>query len=200
MDKPFSSASERNKTPIGDLLKIVLIDKYQVFEIGSGTGQHAVYFAQSLPHITWQTSDLLRNHNGIERWLNEANLANALMPIEFDVSTHIITPNAYDVVFTANTFHIMSWLEVCLCIQKVGDSLKEKGLFIIYGPFNFNGEFTSQSNQIFDSSLKAQDTKMGIRHFESICEMCGKAELIFIKKYSMPANNFVLVFEKGSHR
>src|SRR5690606_8893692 len=135
------------------------------FEIGSGTGQHAVHFAHLLPHATWQTSDLSRNHTGIERWLSDTNLANTLMPIEFDVNTQTITPNMYDVVFTANTLHIMSWLEVCLCIQKVGCSLQENGLFIIYGPFNFNGEFTSQSNQRFDSSLKAQDKKMGIRHF-----------------------------------
>ncbi len=146
--------------------------------------------------MIWQTSDRVENHPGINLWLNEASHSNILKPIAFDVNIDALNSNDFDAVFTANTFHIVSWTEVCLCIQKIGDTLMQGGKLIIYGPFNFDGKYTSPSNRVFDEYLKARNSKMGIRNFEAIQEQCQLVNLVFLKSYSMPANNMILVFSK----
>ncbi len=196
IDKPYSSACERNQSYILEQLEPLLVKANHVLEIGSGTGQHAVYFAKALPHIQWQTSDLDLLHAGIEMWLQEENLENVLSPFTFDVDNDDIIGNYYDAVFTANTFHIMRMDSVCHCIQKVGHALKPGGLFIIYGPFKFNGTFTSESNEKFDMLLKTQQKHRGIRDFEKIYKIAESVSLFHEKSIPMPANNFMLIFRK----
>tara|TARA_R110002110_G_scaffold383245_2_gene594578 strand:+ start:13168 stop:13761 length:594 start_codon:yes stop_codon:yes gene_type:complete len=196
MNKPFSPACERNQKVILDVLQNEFKNSQHILEVGSGTGQHAVYFAEHLSHLVWHTSDREMNHAGINLWLDEAKLKNIARPITLDVNKDNIKHNMFDAMFTANTFHIMSWSEVCFCIQKVGDALLEQGLFLIYGPFNFEGQFTSVSNQNFDVNLKLSDPEMGIRNFEDIQAQCEAVNLVYQKKYLMPANNMILVFKK----
>ncbi|MBS0289048.1 MAG: DUF938 domain-containing protein [Proteobacteria bacterium] len=195
-EKPFSAACERNQSYILEQLKIILASARNVLEIGTGTGQHAVFFAKALPHIQWQTSDLDFMHQGIKRWLYEANLPNVLSPISLDVNKDTILENYYDGVFTANTFHIMPMASVERCIKQVGHALKEEGVFIIYGPFKFNGKFTSSSNTDFDALLKSQQVHQGIRDFEVIDTIAHSVQLSHIQTIEMPANNFMLIFNK----
>lgn len=196
MEKPFAPACERNQDPILNILQSLLVNKKAVFEVGSGTGQHAVYFAKNMPHIVWQTSDLVEKHNGINLWIDASKLKNVKAPISFDVNKDELESNHYDAVFTANTFHIMSWEECCKCISKLSEALKTNGSFILYGPFNFNGQFTAGSNENFDQHLKSQDPKMGIRDFSDIERICNKYNMLFVEKFEMPSNNFILVFTK----
>ena len=58
MNKPFSQACENNKEPILSVIKDYFVSG-TILEIGSGTGQHAVHFAERLDNIFWQTSDQL---------------------------------------------------------------------------------------------------------------------------------------------
>ncbi|MCS5709749.1 DUF938 domain-containing protein [Candidatus Berkiella cookevillensis] len=197
MNKQFSPACDRNKDSILEILRSLLKDKSMIFEIGTGTGQHAVFFSKNLSHLQWQTSDLIHNHANIKMWLEEAKLSNVLPPVIFDASIDKIPSHDYDAVFTANTFHIMAWPQVCCCIEKVGQCLKKKGLFIIYGPFNFNGQYTSLSNECFEQQLIDKNPNMGIRNFEDITQHCLTSQMRFIEKYPMPANNFILVFQKN---
>lgn len=198
MSKPFAPACERNQDAILQILRIELANARLILEVGSGTGQHAVYFAKALQDCKWQTSDRVDNHAGIQMWLNESNLPNVLPPLAFDVKNDHVQPNHYDAVFTANTFHIMSWDEVKLCIEKVSNALKADGKFVIYGPFNLNGAFTASSNQQFDAQLRAEDANMGIRHFEDVEAHAKQVNLRYHKKYPMPANNLILVFQKDN--
>ena len=103
----------------------------------------------------------------------------------------------YDVVYTANTAHIMSWPEVLLMIELVGSVLKPKGMFICYGPFKFKGLFTSESNQIFDDTLKQKKASMGLRDFEEIEAEALIKQLHLVKVHDMPANNHILVFQRA---
>lgn len=194
--KPYSSACERNQAFILEQLKILLVNAKNVLEIGSGTGQHAVFFAKALPHIQWQTSDLDVMHQGIKSWLYEANLPNLLLPLSLDVDKNSILKNDYDAVFTANTLHIMSMESVEHCINKVGQAVKSGGLFIIYGPFKFQDKFTSQSNADFDAHLKSEQAHQGVRDFEWVNRLASSAQLFHQKTISMPANNFMLIFKK----
>lgn len=193
--KPFSEACEENKQPILDVLKRLFADVERVLEVGSGTGQHAACFSASLPHLFWQTSDLVENHPGICAWLEEAGLSNAGAPIGLDVS-QAWPEQIYDAVFSANTTHIMSWPEVEELFRGIGKVLQEGGCFALYGPFNFHGLYTSASNQNFDQWLKQRDVKSGIRNFEDLNRLAGLHDLIFQEDIAMPMNNRILVWQK----
>ena len=197
MYKPFSQACERNKAPILQHLKSIFCEQGHVLEIGSGTGQHAVYFAKQLPHLVWQTSDVEQHHRGIEAWLDEAGLPNLRLPLTLDVSKEQHWPQQqFDYVFTANTCHIMSWGEVKNMLVLVGKILRQHGYFCVYGPFKYNGEYTSESNHQFDLSLQHTKATMGIRDFEDVCAFADKQQLKIISDHAMPANNQLLSFQK----
>jgi len=198
MYKPVAPACERNKKVILEVIAPFLQDKEYVLELGSGTGQHAVYFAKHLPHLLWQCSDLPDKHEGIMAWVTESALDNVLAPLSLDVDSDEISPNRFDAIFTANTLHIMSWESVEHLIEKVGHSLKAGGLLLIYGPFKFDGKFTSKSNEDFDAMLKGQDPQMGVRGFEEVNERARAIGLTFLERFDMPANNFILLFIKAN--
>lgn len=164
MNQNVSLACENNKRPILKILEQYLVNNAHVLEIGSGTGQHARYFADKFPNILWHTSDLEKNHLGILSWVVGCNHKNISSPRNLDVSNRLAWPKiSFDAIFTANTMHIMSWQEVCLMFELAARCLKDKGFFFSYGPFNCDGKFTSVSNKIFNDSLRQQDPKMGIR-------------------------------------
>ena len=186
--KPFSEASERNRGPILAILKRVFRDRKHVLEIGSGTGQHAAYFAPELPHLVWQASDVAENLPGIREWASHPS------PIELDVDKDWPKLEA-DAVFSANTCHIMSWLQVERMFEKIGQlgSLKT---FCLYGPFNYGGRHTSESNARFDAMLRNRDPASGLRDFESINALAETAGLKLQEDNAMPANNRLLVFHQ----
>src|SRR5690554_3646744 len=167
MHLPFSQAAENNKTPILAVLSQIFSDSKKVLEIGSGTGQHAVHFARALPYLIWQPSDLAENHAAINAWREAEPADNLLAPIRFDLaSSH--WPGAFDAVYSANTAHIVSWPLVEKMLQLIGEKLPANGLFALYGPFNINGNYTSDSNREFDAWLKSRDPQSGIRDLEKI--------------------------------
>ena len=198
---PFSQACENNKQSILDVLQQELQDFSHVLEVGSGTGQHSVYFALRLAHLTWQTSDVLAHHATINAWHTAYPAPNLYAPVAFDLAVDslpmsLASNQPYDVVFTANTLHIISWLLVEKLFELVGDTLPINGKLIVYGPFNENGQYTSAGNQQFDISLRQRDPKSGIRHLEDIIAFAKTHKLRLSNKYAMPANNQLLVFQK----
>lgn len=201
MDKPYSPSSERNRTPILTVLQQHLTRRLNLLEIGSGTGQHAVYFAAAMPHLRWQTSDVAQNLPGIQQWLDEAALSNTPAPLALDVSLPLaaeVLQTRYDAVYTANTLHIMSWEEVQHLFAALPMLLTENALLIIYGPFNYKGKFTSESNAQFDASLRSTQPHRGIRDFEAVEALALTAGLRLLEDVSMPANNRCLIWRKMS--
>jgi len=201
MNKPFSQSCENNKQPILNVLSKVFKNTKHVLEIGSGTGQHAVYFGQHLPHLTWQTSDLQLNHAGINSWVDESALTNVHRPFSIDLNRNwsLDIPDqskSIDGLFTANTLHIISWPLVVKFFQGIKDNLINQASVCIYGPFNYQGKFTSESNEKFDLWLKDRDNESGIRDIESVLSLANAAGLNLIDDHEMPANNRLLVFSK----
>ncbi|WP_151636940.1 DUF938 domain-containing protein [Noviherbaspirillum aerium] len=196
MSKLYSAACERNRGPILEVLRGALAGASRVLEIGSGTGQHAVFFGAALPHLTWQTSDLPQNHPSIRAWIDESGLPNVLAPIALDTGGEAWPRQSFDAVFTANTCHIMAWEEVVAMFAGVARLLQPSGVVCVYGPFNYGGRFTSDSNARFDASLRAQAAHMGIRDFEAIDALAGKHGLALSADHEMPANNRLLVWMK----
>jgi SAM-dependent methyltransferase len=188
VDKPYSQACARNQAAILQVLREPFAEVRQVLEIGSGTGQHAVHFAAALPHLSWQCTDVAANLPGIRLWLDEARLRNLPPPLLLDMNLPL-PPGRYDAVFTANTLHIMGWDEVRRLFASLPLWLEPGGLFTAYGPFNYAGQFTSESNARFDASLRAVDARRGIRDFEAVQALAHDAGLHLSADCAMPANN-----------
>ncbi len=196
MDKPFSQACENNKRPILDVLHRHFGEVHRVLEIGSGTGQHAVFFAEQLPQLTWQASDLPQNLPGIEAWRAESGLPNLPPPLRFSVDDPIWPAGPFDALFSANTAHIIGWPQVVRLIAGAGRLLQPGGLFLLYGPFNYGGRYTSASNAQFDQWLQQRDPCSGIRDVEAIAVECHRAGFELIDDCAMPANNRTLVWRR----
>ena len=197
-DKPFSQACENNKAPIFALLAPLLQDKTHLLEIGSGTGQHAAWFAPQLPHLIWQTSDLSENHAGILRWLEAYPSTNLRAPIELNVAQTGWPDATIDAVYTANTAHIMAWQEVQAMFQLVSSNLPANGIFCLYGPMKYAGEHSSESNRIFDLRLREGFAHRGIREFHEINQLALSGDLILLDDHAMPANNRLLIWQKST--
>ncbi|MFQ3189045.1 MAG: trans-aconitate methyltransferase [Paraglaciecola sp.] len=193
-DKPFSQACENNKQPILDILSRVLEHKKILLEIGSGTGQHAAYFAPRLMHLEWHTSDMPDKHLGIAAWLADMKVDNLHSPLAFTIGDTSTWPLVnVDAVYTANTTHIMQPSDTKLMMKLVANNLLSGGVFCQYGPYNFQGQYSSESNQSFDQHLSEQGCG-GIRDIDELILWANP--LILIKTISMPANNFMLIWQK----
>ncbi len=197
MSKQFSSACERNREPILALLRTILAGRQSVLEIGSGSGQHAVFFAAHLPGLIWQTSDLPQNHASILAWQQEAQLPNVLPPLTLDMRAPAWPAPSFDAVFTANTCHIMAWPQVEQMFAGVGQLLPAGGVLCVYGPFNVGGHFTSAGNAQFDAALRQQAAHMGIRDVEAVNRLAAAAGLVLEADHAMPANNRLLVWRRA---
>ena len=194
--KPYSESCDQNRDAILDVIQPLLANKKNVLEIGSGTGQHAVFFAEKMPNLTWQASDQQEYHYGINQWLDEAKLDNIPAPIALNVSKDKWPENTYDAIFSANAVHIMSWQNVLDFMQNATKIINSNGLLILYGPFNYNGNFTSESNARFELWLKDRDPKSGIRDFEAINQLAEDGGMTLLNDYEMPANNRILCWQK----
>lgn len=197
MLKPYADACDRNRGPILEVLRQHFADRHRVLEIGSGTGQHAVHFAAALPQLTWQTSDCDPNLAGIRLWLEEAKLPNLPQPISLDVTGR--WPDArFDAVFTANTLHIMGWAEVCALFAALPNVLTSDAVLAVYGPFNYDGRFTSPSNAAFDEWLKQRSAQSGIRDFAAVDGLARSIGFALVADHEMPANNRILVWRRAA--
>lgn len=195
--KPHAPACDRNRDPILAVLREHFADRRRVLEIGSGTGQHAVYFARAMPWLQWQASDVAEHLPGIGAWLDAEQLPNTPAPLALDVLEPWPEVEA-DAVFTANTLHIMGWKGVQAFFVGVGRLLAgvPNGTLVAYGPFNYNGAYTSGSNREFDDWLKARDPQSGIRDFEAVDALAAGAGLQLVQDVAMPANNRCLVWRR----
>lgn len=200
MQIPFSEACERNKDPILNVVGEHFDTAKNVLEIGSGTGQHAVYFARSKPHLLWQTADQAEYLDGIHAQLDVANVDNVLRPLSVDVKQAVWVADAtkFDLVYTANTFHIMAESDVKAFFSGLSNVLQPNGVVIVYGPFKYQGEFTSESNASFDQRLQERGVGSGIREFEWVNQLANEAGLSLLADHVMPANNQCLIWSANA--
>ena len=192
---PASPAAERNKEPILEVLRDRLAPSARVLEIGAGTGQHAVYFAHHLPGVHWQSSELAE-HLPLLTARVEQEGGELPEPIELDVLADW-PDEEFAMVFTANTLHIMPWSHTPVLIERSASRLAEGGELILYGPFHDDGVHTADSNRHFDRMLRSRDPDMGVRDATEITRLASAYGLTPAADIAMPANNRILIFEKG---
>lgn len=210
--KPHSPSCDRNRDPILAVLREHFADRREALEIGSGTGQHAVHFAAAMPWLRWQCSDAAAYLPGIRAWLDEAALANTPPPLELQA---VVQPapgfappppwprgadgavHGFDAAFSANTLHIMGWPQVEAFFAGLATALADEAVVAVYGPFNYGGRYTSDSNGAFDGWLKQRDAASGIRDFEAVDALAAGIGLSLVRDVEMPANNRCLVWRRG---
>ncbi len=192
----LSDYFELNKDPILKILVDVLRNNHSVLEIGSGTGQHGVYFAENLPHLVWHTSDLPEYLPEITERIAREGSENLRGPLALNVSDRPWPVFSIDAIFSANTLHIMPWKIVKHFFEGIGEVFVKGGVLCVYGPFRDGGRYTSESNARFDQYLKQRDPLSGIKDFQDIDRLAKKQGLNLLKDYSMPANNQILVWTK----
>lgn len=197
--KPHSEACEKNKEPILAVLRDIYAARKRVLEIASGTGQHAVHFGRALPHLLWQTSERAPNLTGIQAWLDEAQLPNVLAPLALDVNDALWPVAEVDAIFNANTVHIISWPEVERLFDHIGRVIAPGGCVCFYGPYNYRGNFTSESNARFDVWLKSRNPASGVRDFEAVDRLAAAHGLELQRDIEMPSNNRMLVWQSRHH-
>lgn len=193
---PFSPAADNNKDPILHVLQALFVDPVRVLEIGSGTGQHAVHMAHHLPHVTWQASDVPQHLAGIEARIAQEGTANALPPIALDVARHPWPVDPVGAIYSANVIHIISWPRVEDFFHGVGQVLAPKGTLCLYGPYKYDGQYTTESNANFDDWLRDRDPDSGIKDFEAVNELALAQKLVLLQDHAMPANNQLIVWRR----
>ena len=192
----FSPSCERNKLPIWQAIMPYIADKKTVLELGSLSGQHACYFTEQLVNTSWQCSDLDSNIGVLNQNLACHGNHNLSPAIVLDVANNSHWPaQIYDVIYSANTLHIMSWQHVQKLFSHINQCLHQDSLVIIYGPFKFNQAFTSDSNAAFELWLKERDSQSGIRDFEAVEKLAQQAGLSLLINLDMPANNQLLIWQ-----
>jgi hypothetical protein len=191
------AAPERNKAPILAVLQRILPPTGTLLELASGTGQHAVHFAQHLPDWTIQPSDIeAENLASIQAWVAEANLPNLRLPLPLDVCDSEWNVAPLGAIFNANMVHIAPWNVALGLIGGAARHLLPGGLLIMYGPFRVGGQHTAPSNQAFDETLRQRDVRFGVRDLEAIVAVAEQQGLTLQERLEMPANNQVLVFTR----
>ncbi|MDJ0877115.1 MAG: DUF938 domain-containing protein [Halieaceae bacterium] len=196
--RPFSQACENNKQPILVELRRLLDGVDVLLELGSGTGQHARFFAEQLPALRWQPSDLPDNLPAIEAWREDYPGDNLPAPHQLDVTWADWGIEIPAAIFTANSLHIMPWSSVEALFLYLGGHAPAGNRLLVYGPFNYGGRYTSESNAQFDEWLAVQHPGGGIRDFEAVDGLAEAAGYRLLDDVAMPANNRLLAWHKSA--
>ena len=194
---PYSQSCENNKTFIAQHLRGLFADRQQVLEIASGTGQHATYFAGLLPGLNWQPTEIPANLAVPLPRCESYRGSNLLQPRALDVCTRPWAMEIPDAIFTANSLHIMPFSAVEELFGELGQRASAGTLLVVYGPFNYRGQYTSDSNARFDRWLFQQHPESAIRDFEKVDQLAAAAGYGLQDDHAMPANNRLLVWRKN---
>ena len=199
----FFSATQRNRESIREVLSRILLTRGFILEIGSGSGEHGVFFQKNFPEITWQSSDPeLIHRNSISSWIDHAEL-NLKMPQPLDIDVEKIPweiPSelmlSLQGIISINMIHIASWNCTTSLFKESGKLLNNGKFLMLYGPFKIDNKHISHSNELFDSSLKMQNKSWGVRDLREVSKEATKNGFIEEKLIRMPANNFSVIYRK----
>jgi len=197
-------SSARNKGPLLEVLQDELSSVARVLEIASGTGEHAVHFCTALAHLSWQPSDVASDAlRSIEAWRSVTGLKNIAAPLDLDVTAANwwgAVDGPVDFILCCNMIHISPWATTPGLMRGAAALLADGGKLALYGPFSRDGMHTAPSNEEFDRSLKSRDPDWGVRDIMDVCREAASAGLDIVGEIEMPANNLLLLFEKGAKR
>ena len=198
MEKPFIGAADRNKKYILEQLIELFSDCDSVLELGSGTGQHAVYFVDELRHLLWQPSDLSARLPGIAAWCGESPANNLLPPIELDIRDWPKLGQKYHAIFASNLVHYIEKRYLRVFFEESRKVLESGGILVLYGPFKQYNNYSSPADMQLDLMLRSENESFGIRTLEELVQVAGQQGMDLFKLISMPANNKLVCWKERS--
>ena len=191
-------ATARNRDAIANVLARVLPETGTVLEIGSGSGEHAYYFSEMFPALTWQPSDPdPLNVDSIAAWAESANRSNLRPPMSINASDMILPLDGADAVMCVNVIHISPWDATEGLMRNAARLLPPGAPLYLYGPYRIGGAHTAPSNEAFDRSLRTQNDTWGVRDLEAVVAEAEKNGLAFVERVAMPANNQSVIFQQS---
>ncbi len=193
---PFSQSCENNQSFILEVLREAFADRRKVLEVASGTGQHACHFASHMPWLQWQPTELPANLPILQPRCAAYTGDNVLPPVALDVCADPWPVAIPDTLFSANSLHIMAFSAVEQLFAALGRSAGHDVKMAIYGPFNYDGKYSSDSNARFDEWLAQRHPDSAIRDFEAVNRLAERMDFVLQADYEMPANNRLLVWRK----
>jgi SAM-dependent methyltransferase len=194
----YHAAAARNREPILAVLKRVLPPRGLVLEIASGSGEHAVYFGQALPAVTFQPTDVdTRARASIAAHHAAAGLPNLLAPLALDVTAEPWPLARADAILCINMIHISPWTASEALFAGAARVLPPGGVLYLYGPYRIDGRHTAPSNEAFDAYLRTQDPQWGVRDLADVTELAKRNSFVLAETVAMPANNFSVIFRRN---
>ena len=197
----FFPATQRNKVKIGDLISQIIPKTGYILEIASGSGEHAIEFQKRFPEIIWQTSDPYYLHrNSIRSWINHESLEKIMPnPLDIDVENRPWPisnqlRSKIKMIICINMIHIAPWSCTKALFNESANLLNKEQILMLYGPFKIGGIHISETNHLFDKSLRAQNNNWGVRDLSEINKVAKNVGFKKAEVFEMPANNFSLLF------
>ncbi len=196
--KRHAPATARNREAIAAVLADWLPPSGTILEVASGSGEHAVHFAASFPHLCWQPSDPdPAGLASIAAWRTEAGLPNVAPPLPLDAAAPGWPVEHAGAILCINMVHISPWDATLGLFTGAARLLAPGAPLILYGPYVEPGVPTAESNQAFDASLRARDPAWGLRHTDAVKAAATAARFAFAERRAMPANNLMLLFRRA---
>ena len=197
----FAPSAEKNSDPIINLIKRIVPKSGEALEIASGTGQHIVKLAMSLPNLSWTPSEIEEERlNSITAWIEGVNLLNIKPPLYLDATeigwSESLPP--FDFILLVNLLHLISRNETETLIGELSKALQTNGIALIYGPFMRNAQLTSEGDRSFHNSLIQADPDIGYKNDLDMLELFSNSGLLHLETVEMPANNLAIVLRKDS--
>ena len=186
-------AALRNREPIAEVLGDWLPQSGLVLEIASGTGEHAIHFANQFPTLEWQPSDIHADAlESIRSWRAHAGLPNVREPVVIDATSPEWSVDRADAVLSINMVHISPWGSALGLIDGAARVLRPGSPLILYGPWLKDDIPTAASNLAFDADLKGRNAEWGLRRVEDFAA-AAEGRFILAETRQMPANNLMLL-------
>jgi hypothetical protein len=187
-------AALRNRGPIAAVLAEWLPATGLVLEIASGSGEHAVHFAERFPALEWQPSDVHADAlASIRAWRNEAGVRNIREPIAIDAASSNWPLDRADAVLSINMVHISPWPSALGLLDGAARLLRAAAPLILYGPW-FRGDVpAAPSNLDFNADLKRRNPQWGLRRVEDFAAAAEDRGFRLEALREMPANNLMLL-------
>ena len=196
----FAPSAGRNSAPIVNLIKRIAPEPGNALEIASGTGQHIVQLALSLPNIIWSPSDVEGERlKSISAWVESENLLNIKPPMYLDATETGWAKSLpkSNFILLVNLLHLISWDETETLISELSIALKTKGIALVYGPFMRNGQLISEGDKNFHTSLIQTDPDIGYKNDLEMLTLFSNSGLVHLETVEMPANNAAFVLQKA---
>jgi hypothetical protein len=194
----YAPATLRNRGPILEVLRQVLPAAGTVLELASGSGEHAVFFAEALPDLMWHPTDPdPDNRASIRAWIAETGVTNVTAPADLNAAARAWPVTHADAIVCINMIHISPWASTLGLLAGAARTLPTAAPLYLYGPYLRNGRHTAPSNEDFDLSLRAQNPEWGVRDLDEVSDAAAQAGLTLAEVIEMPANNLSVVFRRG---